>query len=102
MKVLGIILCILYAGFMIFAVCKERLKSTSSLWIATGGLLTGIYAVSRITGEQNLILLLIAGMISISVGTLLNGLKQAHFHIHHHIIRLLMEIGITAVCWIGK
>lgn len=101
MKILGIVFAILYAGLMIFAVFKEKSKSISSAFIVIGGAFIGVYALSNMVWCRNLILFLIVGMISISVGTLINGFKQNNIHIHHHMIRLIIETAIIAICWIN-
>ncbi len=98
MRICGIIFAVLYAGLMIFAVCKEKSKSISSVLIAMGAALIGVYALSNIIWTRNFIVVLIVGMISISAGTLINGFKQHNVHIHHHIIRLIIEGIIIAIC----
>lgn len=100
-RICGIVFVVLYAGLMIFAVCKEKSKSISSVWIVIGGVLIAGYALWNMVRRGNLIVLLIAGMISISVGTLINGLKQKNIHVHHHLIRLVIEAVIVAICWIN-
>lgn len=100
MKIIGIVFALLYAGLMIFAVCKEKSKSVSSALIVIGGVLIGVYVLFTVL-SRNYIISLIAGMISISAGTFLNGLKQKNIHIHHHIIRLIIETIIIVICWIG-
>ena len=47
-------------------------------------------------------MIMIIGMLSISVGTFMNGFKQNNIHIHHHVIRIIVEIIITIICWIGR
>ena len=101
MKICGLVLAVLYAGLMIFAVCKEKSKSISSVLIGIGGVLIGVYVLMDIVWYKNLILFLIAGMIGISAGTLINGLKQNNLHIHHHVIRLIIETIITVICWVS-
>jgi len=101
MRILGIILAICYAGLMIAAVCKEKSRSVSSALIAAGGVLIGGYAVLSMVWGRNHILCLVIGMISISAGALINGLKSGNLHISHHIIRFVVEAVIAAVCWIG-
>ena len=101
MKICGIIVTILYACLMIFAVCKNKAKDISSALIAIGCLFLLAYAFCSMIWPQNLIVISILGMIGISAGTLLNGIKQKSVHIHHHIIRLVIESIIIAVCWIG-
>lgn len=101
MKILGYVLAVLYGALMIFAVCKDRSKNVSSALILIGGTLTGIYVLSSALLVQNLILVLIAGMICISAGTLMNGLKQKNVHIQHHIIRLIIETILVAICWLA-
>lgn len=101
MKIFGTVLAVLYAGLMIFAVCRKKEKSISSIFIAIGAALIGIYAVINMGWCRNLIFLLICGMIGISAGTLMNGFRQNNIHIHHHVIRLVAEAIIVAICWIG-
>lgn len=101
MKICGIILAILYAGLMIFAVLKEKSKRISSVFIVLGCFLILAYILLSVILSQNPIAILGIGMISISVGTLINGFKQNNIHIHHHIIRLIIEAIITVICWIG-
>lgn len=101
MKICGIVLAVLYAGLMIFAVCKEKSKSISSAFIAIGGVLIGVYVLTDMVWYRNLIIFLVVGMISISAGTFINGLKQNNLHVHHHIIRFIIETIITVICWVS-
>ncbi len=102
MKICGAVLAIFYAGLMLFAVYKEKLKSTSSAFIVIGCLLVFLYTFLNMTWCKNFIMIMIIGMLSISVGTFMNGFKQNNIHIHHHVIRLIVEIVITIICWIGR
>ena len=102
MKICGTVLVILYAGLMLFAICKERSKTVSSAFIAVGCLADLVYMLLSVIWNQNLIAILIAGMTGISTGTLINGFKQDRIHIPHHIIRLVIEIIIITVCWMGR
>ena len=45
--------------------------------------------------------LLVTGMLGISAGTLLNGIRLKKVHIQHHIIRLILEAVMIAVCWMS-
>ena len=45
--------------------------------------------------------LLLLGMLCISAGALLNGIRQKKVHLLHHLIRLLLETAIAALCWIS-
>lgn len=101
MKICGTIIAILYAGLMIFAIYKKKSKDISSAIIAIGGLFILAYAMLNMIWCKNFIFILIIGMINISVGTLINGVKQKNIHIHHHIIRLIVESIIIAICWIS-
>lgn len=101
MKVLGSVFVILYAGLMLFAIYKNKSKSISSAFIAMGCALSLTYTLLNMAWGKNYIALLMIGMISISAGALINGMKQSNVHIHHHIIRLVVETAITAICWIG-
>lgn len=102
MRIFGAVLAIFYIGLMLFAVYKERLKSISSAFIVIGCLLVFLYTSLNMVWCKNFIIIMIVGMLSISVGTFVNGFKQNNIHIHHHIIRLIVEIVITVICWIGR
>lgn len=102
MKILGSVLVILYAGLMLFAICKEKPKSMSSLLIGMGCLSSLAYLFLNLVYSKNLIIILIAGMICISAGTLVNGIRQKNVHIHHHMIRFVVEAIITVICWTGR
>ncbi|MFG6368085.1 MAG: hypothetical protein K1W16_06595 [Lachnospiraceae bacterium] len=99
MKFTGVLFAVLYAILMIFAVYNQKSKSVSSAFIVIGSLLIGIYALFSVIGHRNLIIFLIVGMIGISIGTLINGYKQNNIHIYHHVIRLIIETIIIAICW---
>lgn len=101
MKICGAVLAVLYGLLMIFAVFKGKQKSISSVLIAAGAVLTLAYALLSLIWDKSIIIILIAGMLSISSGALINGIKQKNVHILHHIIRLIAEAIITAICWIG-
>lgn len=49
-----------------------------------------------------MILVMIIGMLGISAGALVNGVRQKNLHLHHHVIRLAAETVITVICWLGK
>ena len=107
MKIFGCILAALYAALMLFAIYMEKVhsaektKSASSAFIAAGCLLNLGYTVCNVFRNRNFILILILGMICISVGALMNGFRQKKVHVHHHIIRLILETIIAVICWIG-
>ncbi len=102
MKIFGRILAIIYAILMIFAILKAKSKTVSSLFIVVGCFLILIYSIRGIVWYKSPITMLIIGMINVSIGTFLNGMKQNNIHISHHIIRLVIESIITIICWIGK
>ena len=102
MKICGAVLAISYVGLMVFAVYKEKLKSISSAFILIGCLLVFLYTFLNMVWCKNFIMIMIIGMLSISVGTFMNGFKQNNIHIHHHVIRIIVEIVITIICWIGR
>ena len=102
MKILGVVLAILYVALMLFAVYKEKLKGVSSAFIVLGCLLVLAYTLLNMVWCKNFIVIMIIGMLSISVGTFMNGFKKNNIHMHHHVIRLMVEIIITTICWIGR
>lgn len=102
MKICGTVLAIFYAGLMLFAVYKEKIKSASSSFIVIGCLLVLLYTVLNIIWYKNFIVIMIIGMLNISAGTLMNGFKKNNIHVHHHVIRLIVEIVITVICWTGR
>lgn len=102
MRICGAVLAIFYVGLMLFAVYKEKLKSASATFIVIGCLLVLLYTFLNMIWFKNFIMIMIIGMLNISVGTLMNGFKQNNIHIHHHVIRLIVEIVITIICWIGR
>lgn len=101
MRICGMVLAIFYAGLMLFAVYKGNLKSASSALIVIGCLSVLLYTFLNIIWRKNFILIMILGMLNISAGTLMNGFQQNNIHIHHHIIRLVVEIIIIVLCWVG-
>lgn len=101
MRICGAVLAVFYAGLMLFAVYKGNLKSASSALIVIGCLLVLLYTFLNTIRSQNFILIMILGMLNISAGTLMNGFQQNNIHIHHHVIRFIVEIIITVLCWAG-
>lgn len=101
MRICGVVLAVFYAGLMLFAVYKGNLKSLSSALIVIGCLLVLLYTFLNTIRSQNFILIMILGMLNISSGTLMNGFQQNNIHIHHHVIRFIVEIIITVLCWAG-
>lgn len=67
-----------------------------------GCLFVFLYTFSNMIWSKNFIMIMIIGMLSISADTFMNGFKQNNIHIHHHVIRLIVETGITIICWIGR
>lgn len=102
MKILGSIFTLLYIGLMIFAIYKDRSKSISSVFIVVGCLLAFVYTLLNVVWDKNLIIILVIGMINISIGTLFNGLKQNNIHVHHHIIRSIVEMILIVICRAGR
>lgn len=98
---IGFIIAIIYAALMIFAIVKSKQKNISSLFIGGGCILILAYCLSGMIWKTTYIIILIIGMAGISAGAFLNGVKQNNVHITHHIIRLIVEAAITAICWIG-
>lgn len=104
MKIFGMILTILYACIMILAVCRGRRKNIASVFIMCGSLLILIYGLLNVFINRHAAVLLaagIVGMAAISIGALINGIRQNHIHISHHIIRLVIESIIIALCAFG-
>lgn len=101
MRICGAVLAIFYVVLMLFAVYKGNLKSTSCALIIIGCLLVLLYTFLNIIWRKNFILIMILGMLNISAGTLLNGFQQNNIHIHHHVIRFIVEMIITVICWAG-
>ena len=101
MRICGLTLSILYAALMIFSILKAKLTGLPTLFIIVGCLLIISYSILAISHKSNFIVILIMGMIGISVGTFLNGVKQNNLHIHHHIIRFIAEAVVTLICWIN-
>ncbi|MBD5429246.1 hypothetical protein [Lactobacillus sp.] len=98
MEVFGIILAAIYGGLMLIATFQEKPLNIISGIIMTGSLLTLAYSFLRYVDHNNQILLLIGGMVIISLGTVINGIKQKDFHLSHHAIRLVVEIMIVIIC----
>lgn len=101
MRVCGLIFVILYAVLMIFSILKAKLKGLPALFIAVGSLLILSYAIFAFLHKSSLAAILIIGMVCISVGTFLNGARQNNLHVHHHIIRLIIEAVLTLICSIS-
>ena len=120
MKISGLILVIFYALLMLFALWKQHSKTASpmadaspadgsssmggmcsSLCIGAGCLLLLAYSLIYIVQNHSLMPLLVTGMLGISAGTLLNGIRLKKVHIQHHIIRLILEAVMIAVCWMS-
>lgn len=72
-----------------------------SICIGAGSLLLLTYALLHMVQNRSLMPLLILGMFCISAGTLLNGIRQKKVHLLHHILRLIIEAAIVAICWMG-
>lgn len=98
MRVCGLILVLLYATLMIFSIFKARLKGIPALFIAVGSLLILSYTIFVFSQKSSSTAILIIGMMCISAGTFFNGVRQNNLHIHHHIIRLIIEAVITWIC----
>lgn len=101
MKILGMVLTVLYACVTILAVCKGRRKNIASAFILCGSLLILAYGSLNVFMSRHAAVLLIVGitgMAAISIGALINGMRQNHIHISHHIIRLVIESIIIALC----
>ncbi len=101
MKMIGLILVLLYAALMLFALWKQHSLNASSLCTGAGSLLVLGYGVLYLVQHRSLMPLLVIGMLCISAGALLNGIRLKKVHIHHHILRLLIEAAMVAICWIS-
>lgn len=97
----GLILVVLYAALMLFSILKARLKGTPALFIAIGSLLILSYAIFAFLHKSSPTAILIIGMVCISAGTFFNGARQNNLHIHHHMIRLIIEAVLTLICSIS-
>ena len=97
-KYLGISLLAVYIVLLVFAVFQTQVKNISIVFILSGCILSGMYLFLDIC-KRHQIMLLIMGMISISAGTLLNGIMQKDVHIWHHVIRFLFEAVITVLLY---
>lgn len=100
-RVCGLILVVFYAILMLFSILKANLKGIPALFIAVGGLLILSYTIFAFLHKSSLTTLVIIGMVCISVGTFFNGVKQNNLHIHHHIIRLIIEVVLALICSIS-
>ena len=69
--------------------------------MGAGCLLLLAYALLFILKNRSPMPLLLLGMLCISAGALLNGIRQKKVHLLHHLIRLLLEAAIAALCWIS-
>lgn len=98
MELFGIILAAIYGGLMLIATFQEKPLNIISGIIMTGSLLTLVYSFLHYVNHNNQILLLICGMVTISIGTLVNGIRQKDFHFSHHAIRLVVEALIVIIC----
>lgn len=104
MKIFGTVLAIAYACIMILAVCKSNKKDIPSALIAGGSLLILAYSVLNLLTARHAAVLLIIGIIgmaAVSIGALINGIRQKNLHISHHLIRLIVEGVILALCAAG-
>lgn len=96
-KYLGNILLVVYIVLITFAILKTQIKSVPVGFILGGCILNVIYILFDVF-KYHRILLLIIGMVSISAGTLLNGIMQNNVHIQHHVIRFIFEAIIVVLC----
>lgn len=74
-KYLGVVLLIVYMVLIVFALFKTQDKNISFVFIMGGCILSAMYILFDLF-KHHWINLLIMGMISISIGTLLNGIIQ--------------------------
>lgn len=95
-KYLGTILLVIYIVLIIFAMFNTPVKSIPVAFILSGCILSVIYILFEVFKYHRIIFLII-GMLSISAGTLLNGIMQNNVHIQHHIIRFIFEAIIVVV-----
>lgn len=98
MELFGVVLAAIYGGLMLIATFQEKPLNIVSGIIMTGSLLTLAYSFLRYVDHNNQIILLICGMIIISLGTVINGIRQKDFHLSHHVIRLIVEALIIIIC----
>ncbi len=101
MKIFGTVLAVVYACIMILAAYKADKKSITSVFIAGGGLLVLVYSILNLFVTRSaapLFVIGILGMASVSAGALINGIRQKNVHISHHLIRLVIEGVILALC----
>lgn len=96
-KYLGNILLVVYIVLIIFALLKTQINSISVVFLLGGCILSVTYILFSVFKYHRIILLII-GMISISAGTLLNGIMQQNVHILHHAIRFFFEAIIVVFC----
>lgn len=102
MRILGTILALLYAGVLLYGLCKQKAKSLWEVFMAAGCLLVLLYVFINLVWCKNLMAMILAGMVAISAGALLNGINRHNVHISHHVIRLVVETAIVLLCWLGK
>lgn len=93
-KYLGTILPVGYIVLITFAMFKTQIKSISIVFILGGCILSVIYILFEVFKYYRIILLII-GMVSISAGTLLNGIMQKNVHIQNHVNRFVFEAIIV-------
>ncbi len=98
MKTAALLLVISYAVLMLYALWKQKNRN---ICMGTGCLLLLAYALLFILKNSSPMPLLFLGMFCISAGALLNGIRQKKVHLLHHLIRLLLEAAIAALCWIS-
>lgn len=93
---LGEVLLTVYIVLITFAVFKTQVKNISVIFILGGCILSVMYILFDAFKHHH-IMFLIIGMISISAGTLLNGIVQKDVHIQHHVIRAVFEAIIVVL-----
>lgn len=98
MKTAALLLVISYAVLMLYALWKQKNRN---ICMGAGCLLLLAYALLFILKNRSPMPLLLLGMLCISAGALLNGIRQKKVHLLHHLIRLLLEAAIAALCWIS-
>lgn len=98
MKTAALLLVISYAVLMLYALWKQKNRN---ICMGAGCLLLLAYALLFILKNRSPMPLLLLGMLCISAGALLNGIRQKKVHLLHHLIRLLLETAIAALCWIS-
>ncbi len=92
MKVLGMALIAVYSILMLLAVKKGSADKKAANGMLSGSILNLLAVGFAVAGSTAIATtLVIAGMVCISVGALLNGIAAKKVHIVHHIIRLALE-----------